>query len=129
MTFSADFVNREALKRASVEDLRGIIIEGGPSALIDAAREELSHRCSRCGISMEPHDSGLCDSCEGEDAYEIASADVVLPLTRLEAVTIADALGFLAGVDEGEHTDRDALLRLEAFVRQFIPAETSGEVA
>jgi hypothetical protein len=57
-----------------------------------------------------------------DESYEQASADVVLPLSLADAESIAEALEFLAGVDEGEHTDHDDLLRLAALVRSRIPA-------
>jgi hypothetical protein len=52
-----------------------------------------------------------------ERAYERASADVVLALTFAEAATIGDALEFLAGVDEGENTNYDELVRLADVIR------------
>lgn len=44
------------------------------------------------------------------------AAEVTLELTRDEANTIADALDYLAGVDEGEHTDYDELVRLRDLI-------------
>lgn len=76
---------------------------------------------------LKPGDdgSGLFDG-EGrsqEEGYDLASADVVLPLATGEAMAIADALELLAGVDEGEHTDYDELVRLAAVVRSHIEKE------
>jgi len=56
-------------------------------------------------------------------SYEIASADVVLPLSGTDAEAIAEALELLAGVDEGENTDYDNLVRLAALVRANIAAD------
>ena len=44
-------------------------------------------------------------------------SEVVLELTRAEAEGIAEALEFLADVDEGENTDREELLFLAKLVR------------
>jgi hypothetical protein len=57
------------------------------------------------------------DDDEQDRSYEIASADVVLPLTREDAEAIADALETFASVDDGENTDYDELMRLVAVVR------------
>jgi hypothetical protein len=53
---------------------------------------------------------------------KIVSTPVVLPLSLADAVAIADALEYLASVDEGEHTDYDNLVRLAGVVRQTIEA-------
>lgn len=57
------------------------------------------------------------DDTATDRAYELASSDVVLGLSRDDATAIADALEYLAGVDEGENTDYDELVRLAARVR------------
>ncbi len=31
-------------------------------------------KCRTCGLEVEVHESGLCDSCETQDAYDRASA-------------------------------------------------------
>ena len=49
---------------------------------------------------------------EGDDVVE----RVALELTRDDACSIADALDYLAGVDEGEHTDYDELVRLRDLI-------------
>lgn len=41
---AADFVNRDALRAASDDDLWDIVAAGGPAALIDAAQAEISAR-------------------------------------------------------------------------------------
>jgi hypothetical protein len=41
---SADFVNRDAIRSASDDELRGIVDEGGPAAVVDAAALELRRR-------------------------------------------------------------------------------------
>jgi hypothetical protein len=61
------------------------------------------------------------EDAEQDAAYERASADVVLPLSRDDAVAIADALETLADLDEGEHLDDDELRRLARLVRAYIP--------
>jgi hypothetical protein len=53
---------------------------------------------------------------EQERAYELASAEVVIPVTRDEANAIASALDILAGIDEGENTDTAELIRLRDLV-------------
>lgn len=63
-----------------------------------------------------------------DKTYEVASADVVLPLTRAEATEIADALEMLAGIDEGEYTDTERLTYLAACVRGVITADTEEEL-
>jgi len=69
-------------------------------------------------VAPAPYDAlGRRLDDESERAYEIASADVVLPLDRHDAEAIADALELLAGIDEGEHTDYGALVRLAGIVR------------
>jgi hypothetical protein len=63
---------------------------------------------------------------DARSEYEIASADLRLPLTRDDAERIADALDMLASVDEGENTDYDDLRRLESLVRRWLDAERVG---
>ncbi len=58
-----------------------------------------------------------------EEQYAIASADVVAPLTTSEATFVADSLETLAGLDEGEHTDRDELLRVAKVFRDLVAEE------
>lgn len=88
-------------------------------------------KCRDCGKELSEEDlrstdPTRCDSCETQAAYDRTSADVVLPLMQPEAEAIADALELLAGIDEGEHTDRDELLRLAAIVRAGIEADMDG---
>lgn len=55
----------------------------------------------------------------GMDAYRRSTLGRMTPerLTDEERGEIADALELLAGIDEGEHTDTDALHRLAGRVR------------
>lgn len=55
----------------------------------------------------EAHDEG-----ETERAYELASSDVVIGLSLDDARFVVESLEYLAGVDEGENTDRDRLIAL-----------------
>lgn len=48
----------------------------------------------------------------------IRPVEVVVRLTADDAVALAEAAEFLAGVDEGENTDYDNLLRLAKLVRE-----------
>lgn len=89
---AADFVNLDALYAANIRELQNIVAAGGPTALIEAAGAELERR----GYAVEEAD-------EQERAYELASADVVLALTRDEADLLA---GVLAEHVEDRH-DRD----------------------
>jgi hypothetical protein len=104
-----DYVNHAALRAMSENELAGTLNEGGPSELMDAVEAELERRR---------------ESSSSELAYEIASSDVVLPLSRSDAEAIAAALELLAGVDEGEHTDYDELVRLAGVVRARIGARS-----
>lgn len=52
-----------------------------------------------------------------------AFADVTLGLSYGEAHAIADSLELLAGIDEGENTDHDELVRLANVVRERIAKE------
>lgn len=45
---------------------------------------------------------------------------VIVPLLERDASAIADALETLAGIDEGENTNRDDLLRLATVLRGAI---------
>jgi len=47
-------------------------------------------------------------------------------LSSRDAGAIADALETLAGLDEGEHTDYEDLLRLARLVREQVPSEVSS---
>lgn len=103
-----DFVNRDALREASAAELGQIVAAGGPTALIVAAGAELASR--------EDDEQGR--------AYEIASAEVVLTLTRDEAATIAEVLGDVAGSRFlGENGDYDEVGRLAALVRRQLELE------
>jgi len=118
----ADFVNVEALRAADTGELVEIIIGGGPTALIEATVGELKKRDELDMLegALDVRD----EQDEQERAYAIASADVVLPLTTAEATTIADALEYLAGVDEGENTPYAELVRLAGVVRAALEARS-----
>ena|SRR5215467_14144184 len=105
----SNYVNTDALRAMTVNELAGIVNEGGPAALVDAAEAELEHRR---------------EDDEQDAAYERASADVVLPLSSTDAEAIADALELLAGIDEGENTDYDNLVRLAGIVRAHLEARS-----
>ena len=62
-----------------------------------------------------------------EQAYEVASADVVLPLTFDEAGTIADMFEDVAGSDFlGANADYQEVARIAAFVRAHIREAREG---
>ncbi len=84
--------------------------------------------CADCGKLLSGEDlastdPSRCDSCETQRSYDFTSADVVLPLATGEAMAMAEALELFAGIDEGENTDRDELLRLAALVRRYMEEE------
>jgi hypothetical protein len=100
----------------------------------------MTSTCIDCGRALDAAATAeacprRCDSCEeqatSEREYERASADVLLPLGRKDAEGLADALEFLAGVDDGEHTDFDWLMRMGARIRGLIAEEArpAGTVA
>ncbi len=89
---------------------------------------ETGTTCVDCGKPLSDEDlrstdPRRCDSCEMQVHYDLASADVVLPLATGEALAIAEALELFAGIDEGENTDTDELLRLAKVVRHFMEEE------
>jgi hypothetical protein len=79
--------------------------------------------CADCGRPLLEGDVAqrnptLCESCQGARAYDLASSDVQLGLSNRDATAIADALELFAGIDDGENTDYDDLIRLAALIRQ-----------
>jgi hypothetical protein len=114
---SADFVRHDAIAAASIAELRGILRDGGPTVVIDAARAELERR----GDKVDEAD-------ESERAYEIASADVVLALSRDDAETIADGLDLLRDIAEGNDPGNDyyigTLARLAHRIRVELEARS-----
>lgn len=66
---------------------------------------------TRQEVASEEH---LAEQAAQERQYDIASADIVAPLATGEAMFVAESLELLAGIDEGENTDRDELLRVAA---------------
>jgi hypothetical protein len=60
---------------------------------------------------------------------EVEQSDLPLGIVRLssrDADAIADALEMLAGVDEGENTDYEDLMRLARIVREQVPSEVGS---
>jgi hypothetical protein len=51
---------------------------------------------------------------------EVGDGEVEIRLSRRDAVAVAEAVGLLAGIDEGENTDRDDLIRLSQAVQDQI---------
>jgi hypothetical protein len=82
----AAYVRHDALRAASDAELRGVIADGGPTALIDAARDELAGRVAL-------HETRTRLSRSSSAGYERASADVVLPLTRAQAEQLVESCG------------------------------------
>jgi len=123
----AELVRHEALAELDADGLRAVIDAGGPSALVDAARDALAVR-----LDAEPVHRVVAayvgERRRTDEAYEVASADVVLALTLEDAHRIADGLELLADLDEGEHVDDDALRRLAALVRSRMPLDRDAAV-
>jgi hypothetical protein len=121
-----DFVNHAALRESRMEELVEIADEGGPAAVVDAALLELARRVDEGEVDAAAVTTARIERRARvdaqEEAYERASADVVLALSFDSAIAIADALEYLASVDEGEHTDYDNLVRLAGVVRETIEA-------
>lgn len=111
----ADLVNHEALAGMSDDALAELIVAGGPTALIVAAQHE---RESRPSAVVE-----LDRDADAERAYEIASADVVLPLTREDAETIADGLDLLRDIADGNDERNDYYIGSLARLAQRIRLE------
>jgi hypothetical protein len=81
-----------------------------------------------CEIICRNYDSVKVDHPEWIETKEATATLIVNALNVCaEATAIADAIELLAGIDEGEHTDRDALLRLAARVRAADPIAAGGD--
>jgi hypothetical protein len=106
----SEYVNHEALRSMSTNELAGLVNEDGPTALIDAAEAELERR-----------------RVNGDDrAYEIASADVVVPLSSDDAHAIAGILSRYSLEHPTLSSDEvDEAQRLAALVSSVIESEQS----
>lgn len=115
----AAYVRHDALSAASDAELRGVIADGGPTALIDAARDELAGRVAL-------HETRTRLSRSSSAGYERASADVVLPLTREQAEQLVESCGRTGRPELAAYIERYLADPVEVVVRALdrVPAGT-----
>ena len=65
------------------------------------------------GVELEPE-------AEEDRSYDLASSDVVLGLSLEDAQAISEHLALFAGIDDGENTDYDELMRLSGIFAEAV---------
>lgn len=81
----AQYVNAEWIAKASDAELRATLIEGGPTALVEAAHAELIRRFQIDAIGhlkISPFGMATCCICDAETTHAAEDGGELLPYCR-----------------------------------------------